>query len=84
MRKFFGDRSNKDLAQELAVGPAPDPIDLDPSTEKQLPTSTDDDNSITHPPSEEAPSEDAQDGVKKVEAVTLTWTRKELYVAYGW
>jgi len=33
---------------------------------------------------DERPSEDVQAGVKKVEAVTLTWTKKELYFAYFW
>lgn len=34
--------------------------------------------------SEERPSLEAEAGVKKVEAVTLTWTKKELIFAYFW
>ena len=29
------------------------------------------------------PNPEVQEGVKKVEAVTLTWTRRELWIAYG-
>lgn len=75
---FFGFRNTKRLSQELAIASAPD----DSATfaaEKQVPITTDDDSSL-----ERRPSEDVQDGVKKVEAVTLTWTRNELLVAYGW
>jgi len=32
----------------------------------------------------EKPSDDVQAGVKKVEAITLTWTKRELYCAYFW
>jgi hypothetical protein len=27
-------------------------------------------------------TEDAQEGIKKVEAIASTWTKKELYIAY--
>lgn len=33
---------------------------------------------------DEVPSEIAAEGVKKVEAVVLVWTKKELYAAYSW
>ncbi len=32
------------------------------------------------PPDEEKPSEDAQNGVEKIEAVTLAWSRSSLYL----
>ncbi len=51
---------------------------LDQDPEKQVSTAADYDTAS------EKPSEDVQAGVKKVEAVTLTWTRKELILAYGW
>lgn len=33
--------------------------------------------------SEEAPSDDAQDGVRNVEAITITWTKQSLILAYA-
>lgn len=33
---------------------------------------------------DEVPSEIAAEGVKKVEAIALVWTKKELYAAYSW
>lgn len=34
-------------------------------------------------PEKYVPDSEAQDGVKKVEAVTLSWTRTELIIAYA-
>jgi hypothetical protein len=88
--KFF--EKDKQLAEEIAVGAPQVESEADiVAAEKQTPdvvgsspddiraASTDDANSL-----EKIPSVDAQAGVKKVEAVTLTWTKNELYVAYGW
>jgi hypothetical protein len=33
---------------------------------------------------EEAPSETAAEGIKKVEAIAIVWSRSELYAAYAW
>lgn len=33
---------------------------------------------------EEAPSETAADGIKKVVAIAIVWSRNELYAAYAW
>lgn len=33
---------------------------------------------------DEAPSETAAKGVKKVEAIAIVWSKKELYIAYAW
>jgi hypothetical protein len=58
----------------MAVGgPAPE-VDVD---DKQ-PTATDD-SSI-----DEIPDKNVEDGVKKAQAVTLSWTQKELIIAYAW
>jgi hypothetical protein len=79
--KFFGIRSSNTLATEVAVGSAPDATDSDHAGEKQI-TSTEGTNDYDQ--SIEKPSEDVQAGVKKVEAVTLTWTKNELIFAYAW
>ena len=34
-------------------------------------------------PEKYVPDSEAQDGVKKVEAITLSWTRTELIIAYA-
>jgi hypothetical protein len=88
--KFFG--KDKQLAEEIALGTpqvesgadiavaekqSPEVVDSSPDDIRAA--NTDDANSL-----EKIPSVDAQAGVKKVEAVTLTWTKNELYVAYGW
>lgn len=77
--KVFSNRNTNKTAHDVAVGPAaPDAENLDHLGEKQLNHATDSDQVS------EKPSEDVQDGLKKVQAVTLTWTNKELYFAYGW
>ncbi|PMD26044.1 MFS general substrate transporter [Hyaloscypha hepaticicola] len=70
--KFFG--RGKDLATEVAVGR---PSDSENPTEKNT-SAVIDDASL-----ERVPSLNVQDGVKKVEAVTLTWTRNQLIIAYA-
>lgn len=84
--KFFGIRSSSKLAQDVAVGPAPDTNDSDHAGEKQITStelnstgSNDETQSI-----EAKPAEEIQEGVKKIEAVTLTWTKNELIFAYAW
>lgn len=32
----------------------------------------------------EKPSEDVEEGVKKVEAAVMAWTKKDLIIAYAW
>jgi hypothetical protein len=71
--KFFG--RSKDLATDVAVG---GPSDSDNTAEKHTPAAVDAD-ALEH-----VPSQNVQDGVKKIEAVTLTWTRNQLILAYGW
>jgi hypothetical protein len=62
------------FAQGIAVPYEPP----DPTGEKEVNTA------IASDVPSERPSEDVQAGVKKVEAVTLTWTKRELVFAYGW
>jgi hypothetical protein len=78
--KFFTNRNNSVLSHDIAVHQdAVQPDDVNsPPAEKQQPNTADDDGA-----SIEAPSEDVQEGIKKVEAVTLTWTKNELIIAYG-
>ena len=71
--KFFG--RGKDLATDVAVG---GPSDSENTTEKHSTPVVDVDAL------ERVPSQNVQDGVKKVEAVTLIWTRNQLILAYGW
>lgn len=70
--KFFG--RGKALATEVAVGGL---SDSDNTTEKHNTPGVDADAL------ERIPSQNVQDGVKKAEAVTLTWTRNQLIIAYG-
>lgn len=73
--KFFG--RSKDLATEVVVGgESSEPVNV---MEKHSQPAVVDDNSL-----ERVPSQNVQDGVKKIEAVTLTWTRNQLILAYGW
>jgi hypothetical protein len=71
--KFFG--RGKDLATAVAVGR---PSGSENSTEKNT-SAVIDDAAL-----DRVPSLNVQDGVKKVEAVTLTWTRNQLIIAYAW
>ena len=78
--KFFGNPNRN--AQHAVVGGAIGDAEPVADGEKQLNTASgraDSQSSLY-----EKPSEDVQAGVKKVEAVTLTWTKKELYFAYFW
>lgn len=85
--KFFGFRSSNKLAQDVAVGNAPDANDFDHAGEKQV-TSTDQDTfeqtGSIDADAEEKPNHHVQAGVLKIEAVTLTWTKNELIFAYAW
>jgi hypothetical protein len=74
MKFFFGNRDK--LAQDVAIGTV-NPSESGHADEKQA--TTFDDNSL-----ERVPSPTVQAGVKKVEAVTLTWTKNQLIFAYGW
>ncbi|CZR57894.1 related to major facilitator MirA [Phialocephala subalpina] len=82
----FGKRN--ELAGELAIGTGTEDVSsVEPQVEKHAgekngdeigeSKSTDDDNIL-----EKIPTPDVQAGVKKVEAVALTWTRNELILAY--
>jgi len=75
--RFF-DRGNKTPGADIAIGnatPEADPEDKHISTTDGADDSSFDDN---------LPDRDVQDGVKKAQAITLSWTRKELMVAYAW
>lgn len=78
--KFFGNRNRSAVVHDNDVAPATEinNFAIPPSEKQQQPQLTDEDGV-----SVEAPSEDAQLGVKKAEAITLTWTINELIVAYG-
>ncbi|KAE8442447.1 hypothetical protein EG329_003348 [Mollisiaceae sp. DMI_Dod_QoI] len=82
--KFRGFGKRDELAEEVAVGRAEEPSQPEHVGEKNLrddigeDRSADDENIL-----EKIPTPDVQDGVKKVEAVTLTWTKNELILAYG-
>jgi len=78
--RFFGNPDKS--AQQAVVGGAIGTAEPVADGEKQgiTPSQRNDSSEF----SDERPSEDVQAGVKKVEAVTLTWTRKELYFAYFW
>jgi hypothetical protein len=63
--------------------PLPDTVDCEaasPSKTEKVLTPTQGEPSSD----DEVPSEIAAEGVKKVEAVVLVWTKKELYAAYSW
>ena len=78
--KFFNNHKNNALAHDIAVPSTIKSNDFSvPPAENQPPQNFTDDGVI----SIEAPSENVQQGVKKAEAITLTWTREELIVAYG-
>ena len=93
--KFYGLGKQKNMAEEIAIGaaaPVEEHVDIATAEEKShvrddKETSDDvnaagsdtDVNSL-----EKVPSVNAQAGVRKVEAVTLSWTKKELYIAYAW
>lgn len=66
---------HRPVANPNATTPPAAPLD-----EKTLSPTNDSDLDL-HPV--DRPSLDVQDGVKKVEAVTLTWTTPELIVAYA-
>lgn len=83
--RAFGKRDA--LAEELAIGaaePQPQIESADEKNEKNfnddigIARSTDEENIL-----EKIPTPDVQTGVKKVEAVTLTWTKNELILAYA-
>ncbi|APA09757.1 hypothetical protein SS1G_06045 [Sclerotinia sclerotiorum 1980 UF-70] len=68
------------LASEVAVGPESTkyPDGLDHKNDGRNTTINDPSISV-----DERPVEDAQHGVQAVEAVTLVWTKKQLYLAYA-
>ncbi|KAF4628600.1 hypothetical protein G7Y89_g9554 [Cudoniella acicularis] len=75
--KFFGNR-NRVAERDIAIGGnAEASSEADNVADKQVHANVDDDSL------ERVPTKDVQEGVKKVEAVTLTWTKRELILAYG-
>lgn len=82
----FGKRN--ELAEELAVGTAPEPTDSELAGEKHDPETGVGEKGVVHSDDENnlsrVPSPGVEAGVKKIEAVTLTWTKKELIAAYAW
>ena len=75
--KVFANRQSNKIAQDIAIG-APSIEDSDRVESGGKHVTTDFDQVS------EKLSEDVQFGVKKVEAVTLTWTKNELIFAYAW
>jgi len=73
MRLFESRNKNAPLA-DIAVGEPATEVDVD----NKQPTATDD-SSI-----DEVPDKNVEDGVRKAQAVTLSWTKKELILAYAW
>jgi len=74
--KVFANRQSNKIAQDIAIGaPSIEDSDRVESGEKHVTTDFD---QVSEKPS------DVQFGVKKVEAVTLTWTKNELIFAYAW
>lgn len=80
--KFRGFGKRDELAQEVAIGAAESPQDI-PVTEKNLNNRIGEARSDEENILEKIPTPDVQIGVKKVEAVTLTWTKNELILAYA-
>lgn len=80
--KFFGFRSSNKLAKEIVISPALDAIYSDHDSEKQI--SSPDGTNDYNPSIQEKLDDDIPGGVKKIEAVTLTWTKHELTFAYAW
>ncbi|KAK0110766.1 hypothetical protein ONS96_002363 [Cadophora gregata f. sp. sojae] len=85
--KFSNFGKRNELANELAVGTASEPTDSEFASHNQSKQAhmgeksgvpSDDENVL-----ERIPSPSVEAGVKKVEAVTLTWTKKELIAAYA-
>lgn len=68
------------LASEIAIGPESSqyPDGLDHKNDGLTPTVDGPEN-----PVHDRPVEDAQHGVQAVEAVTLVWTKNQLYLAYA-
>lgn len=75
--KFF-DRHSKTPGTEVATSsPGAPGSDLE---DKHVSTT----DGPEDPPFEVLPDQDVQDGVKKAQAITLSWTKKELIIAYAW
>ncbi|TVY47938.1 Siderophore iron transporter mirB [Lachnellula cervina] len=74
--KFF-DRHSKTPGTEVATSsPGAPGSDLE---DKHVSTT----DGPEDPPFEVLPDQDVQDGVKKAQAITLSWTKKELIIAYA-
>lgn len=79
----FGKRN--ELAEELAVGTAPEPSNSELASDKHNLETGGGEKSVVHSDDENIlPTPGVEAGVKKIEAVTLTWTKKELIAAYAW
>jgi hypothetical protein len=77
--KFFRNqeaRASQDVVIDTAIGDRDDIQDAEKSAAADI-------SDFNHA-SAEKPNEDIQAGVKKVEAVTLIWTKNELIFAYAW
>jgi hypothetical protein len=84
--KFRGFGKRDALSEELAIGSAEPQPQVELAGEKDeknlnadIGEARSDDENIL----EKIPTPDVQIGVKKVEAVTLTWTKNELILAYA-
>lgn len=83
--KFFGIGSRGRVPAEVGNATIGRESETDPSGEKSVGNERADVDSDADGGSlERLPSPDVQGGVKKAEAVTLTWSRNELILAYAW
>ncbi len=78
MKNFFGKRNADQVAARIAAGEIASPDLAEKQDAEKGATKVDEEPTLSR-----VPSPDVQAGVQKIEAVTLTWTRNELIVAYG-
>lgn len=78
--KFFN-RPNV-VAPEIAIGSADNVDDAEKNLDQKVEPSRSRPNDSEQDSLERVPSRDVQAGVQAVEAVTLTWTRNQLILAY--
>lgn len=77
----FGKRN--ELASELAVGHAVEPTNEEANGEKHRPDTSSGERDAGSSDDEHVLNTKVEAGVKKIEAVTLTWTKNELILAYA-
>jgi hypothetical protein len=72
-------------ASQTSISALPTPGEEDKTAPQDAITNRDDSESQAggSQTPDDKPAEDAQNGVKEVEAVTLTWSKKMLYAVFG-